>query len=209
MNPRRRPQSRETIGERVLVRPVRRGESICLTPTPLYEYISTEGLAHSLCTMKYSSDISLDNLTAGQIAAIRQATWDLLPQCQDFLTSLVMLDTTNPPGKNYTQCAQLVGGTLRQLGYRVEYIEVPSDQLPILAPKGEDLPRVNVIGRLAGTESASGKTLHVNGHFDVVPIGTLENWKYLPFGAEIHSGRMYGRGTADQKGGMAAQVGVK
>ena len=158
--------------------------------------------------MQHSSDAPLDNLTIGQVASIRKATWDLLPKCKDFLASLVKLDTTNPPVRHYTECAELIGGTLTRLGYRVEYIKVPTDKLPILAPKGEGLPRVNVIGRLAGTESASGKTLHANGHFDAVPIGTLENWKYPPFGAEIHNGRMYGRGTADQKSGIAAQVGV-
>lgn len=156
--------------------------------------------------MAHQSDASLNNLTTAQIAAIRQATWDLLPGCRDFLASLIKLDTTNPPGKNYPECAQLIYSTLLGLGYRTEYVEVPSEQLPVLAPMGDGLPRVNVIGRLAGTDGASGKTLHINGHFDVVPIGTLENWTYPPFGAEIHDGRMYGRGTADMKGGIAAQV---
>ena len=156
--------------------------------------------------MEHSGPSTLDNLTQDQIAAIRQATWDLLPQCRDFLASLVQLDTTNPPGRNYPECAHLIGDTLTQLGYRVEYIDVPSDQLPILAPLGEGLPRTNVIGRLAGTGGTGEKTLHVNGHFDVVPMGTLDNWTYPPFGAETHDGRMYGRGTADQKGGIAAQV---
>lgn len=156
--------------------------------------------------MTYPRDVPpIDHLTASQIAAIRQATWDLLPECSDFLASLVKLDTTNPPGRNYHKCAQLIGSTLDRLGYRVEYVEVPSDQLSVLAPMGDGLPRVNIIGRLAGT---CGKTLHVNGHFDVVPVGTLENWTHAPFGAEIHDGRMYGRGTADMKGGIAAQVRV-
>lgn len=144
------------------------------------------------------------SLTPAQIAAVKQAAADVLPQCRDFLASLVRIDTTNPPGRNYLECAQLIGHTLASLGYAVEYVEVPAEQLPALAPVGEGLPRTNVIGRLRGTEGR--KTLHANGHFDVVPIGAVEDWRYPPFGAEVHGGRMYGRGTSDMKGGIAAQV---
>lgn len=38
----------------------------------------------------------------------------------------------------------------------------------------------------------------VLGHLDVVPLG--DGWKYPPFGGEIHDGKMYGRGAADDKG---------
>lgn len=38
----------------------------------------------------------------------------------------------------------------------------------------------------------------VLGHLDVVPLG--EGWKYPPLGGEIHDGKMYGRGVADDKG---------
>ncbi|KAF9814021.1 hypothetical protein IEO21_05324 [Rhodonia placenta] len=144
------------------------------------------------------------SLTPAQIAAVKQAAADVLPQCRDFLASLVRIDTTNPPGRNYLECAQLIGHTLASLGYAVEYVEVPAEQLPALAPVGEGLPRTNVIGRLRGTEGR--KTLHANGHFDVVPIGAVEDWRYPPFGAEVHGGRMYGRGTSDMKGGIAAQI---
>ncbi|KZT67140.1 acetylornithine deacetylase [Daedalea quercina L-15889] len=156
--------------------------------------------------MVRTADTVLDNLAAAQIAAIKQATWDVLPKCQEFLRSLIQIDTTNPPGSNYPECAKLIGDTLCELGYAVQYVEVPSDQLGALAPMGQGLPRVNVIGRHSGTQAGTGKTLHVNGHFDVVPIGVSENWKYPPFGGEVHNGRMYGRGTADMKGGIAAQI---
>ena len=44
------------------------------------------------------------------------------------------------------------------------------------------------------------------GHTDVVPTGPLENWKHPPFGAEIHDGLIYGRGTSDMKSSIAAMV---
>jgi succinyl-diaminopimelate desuccinylase len=44
------------------------------------------------------------------------------------------------------------------------------------------------------------------GHTDVVPPGNLAAWTHPPFGAEIVDGRLYGRGTEDMKGGVAASV---
>lgn len=44
------------------------------------------------------------------------------------------------------------------------------------------------------------------GHLDVVPVGDEQGWTYPPFGAEIHNGRLYGRGAVDMKGAVAAFV---
>ena len=42
------------------------------------------------------------------------------------------------------------------------------------------------------------------GHTDVVPTGPVEDWDSDPFSTEIRNGKLYGRGTADMKGGIAA-----
>jgi len=44
------------------------------------------------------------------------------------------------------------------------------------------------------------------GHTDVVPTGPEENWKYPPFEPTVENGMLYGRGTADMKGSLAAMV---
>ena len=44
------------------------------------------------------------------------------------------------------------------------------------------------------------------GHTDVVPVGDAAGWTVDPFGAEIRDGIMYGRGTSDMKGAIAAFV---
>jgi len=44
------------------------------------------------------------------------------------------------------------------------------------------------------------------GHVDVVPEGDASNWKHAPFGGEIASGRIYGRGAIDDKGPVIAAV---
>ncbi|MEM1374905.1 MAG: succinyl-diaminopimelate desuccinylase [Pseudomonadota bacterium] len=51
-----------------------------------------------------------------------------------------------------------------------------------------------------------GRTFGFNGHTDVVPVGDASAWTYPPFGAEIHDGYLYGRGSTDMKSGVAAFV---
>ena len=48
------------------------------------------------------------------------------------------------------------------------------------------------------------ETVAVMAHLDVVPEGT--GWLYPPYGAEIHDGAMYGRGTADDKGAAVSAL---
>ncbi len=65
-------------------------------------------------------------------------------------------------------------------------------------------PRVNVFGRLAGARPRPA--LHFNGHFDVVPANDPEAWTRDPFGGEVAGGHLYGRGSGDQKAGIAASI---
>lgn len=64
--------------------------------------------------------------------------------------------------------------------------------------------RPNVVGRHAG--SGGGKSLILNAHVDVVDAGDPARWTYPPFAAEIHDGRLYGRGTCDMKAGLVANL---
>lgn len=64
---------------------------------------------------------------------------------------------------------------------------------------------VNRDGMIGYAEYGSGKEMvAVLGHLDVVPEG--KGWTYPPFGAEIHDGKMYGRGTTDDKGPTVASL---
>ena len=115
----------------------------------------------------------------------------------DFAARLVKIPTVNPPGDEYEACANLIGDQLRAHGADV-------DLLPAIGrvEHTPQHPRINVIGRLAG--SGSGPAIHLNGHFDVVPTGL--GWTRDPFGGEIVDGRLYGRGSCDMKAGIAAAV---
>lgn len=61
----------------------------------------------------------------------------------------------------------------------------------------------NVVGRIG---PGTGPRLLYDGHLDVVGIGDPAAWTYDPFGADIVDGVLYGRGSADMKGGLASLV---
>ena len=64
--------------------------------------------------------------------------------------------------------------------------------------------RPNVI--ITWTAGAGDRKLMFEGHTDVVTAGDASAWRYDPFGAEIVGRRMYGRGTNDTKGNLAAML---
>ncbi len=67
-------------------------------------------------------------------------------------------------------------------------------------------PRHNVVATFRG--SGRGPTLILNGHIDTVTPGDESRWTHPPFAAEVVDGRLYGRGAADMKGGLAAILGA-
>jgi succinyl-diaminopimelate desuccinylase len=64
--------------------------------------------------------------------------------------------------------------------------------------------RPNII--ISGLHGPGKRTLMFEGHTDVVTPGDVSAWRYDPFGAEIVGRRMYGRGTNDTKGNLAAML---
>lgn len=60
----------------------------------------------------------------------------------------------------------------------------------------------NVIGRIIGKRP--GKKVLFDGHIDTVPVANPAAWHHDPFKGEIVDGRLYGRGTSDMKGAVAA-----
>ena len=64
--------------------------------------------------------------------------------------------------------------------------------------------RPNII--VSGPQGPQDRTLMFEGHTDVVTPGDVSAWQYDPFGAKIVGRRMYGRGTNDTKGNLAAML---
>ena len=132
-----------------------------------------------------------------QEPAVLRAVDAIAHEMVDFLQGLTRIPTVNPPGEEYRAGAEFIGGKLKEFGYDCRF--VAADGRPEHTPTH---PRINVIGHIAG--SGPGPRLHFNGHFDVVPVG--EGWTVDPFAGLLRDGKLYGRGTTDQKAGIAASI---
>lgn len=64
--------------------------------------------------------------------------------------------------------------------------------------------RPNIVGTLKG--AGGGRSLLLNGHTDVIPVGKGEGWSDDPWSGRIKNGRIYGRGTCDMKSGVASHI---
>ena len=125
--------------------------------------------------------------------AIRARREDLVSLTRE----MVQVPTLNPPGNNYREICEMIGARLAGLGFATEYIRAEG------TPGDSDrYPRWNLVARREG--GRPGPCVHFNGHTDVVEVG--QGWTTDPFGGEEIDGRIYGRGTCDMKGGIAAAI---
>jgi succinyl-diaminopimelate desuccinylase len=111
----------------------------------------------------------------------------------DLTARLVRCNSVWDPqaGTGEADTAALAAGWARDRGFEVTQETV--------APG-----RPNVIVRW--TAGPGRRTLMFEGHTDVVTPGDLSRWHVDPFGAQIKNGRMFGRGTNDTKGNLAAML---
>ncbi|MGD8505621.1 MAG: ArgE/DapE family deacylase [Candidatus Bathyarchaeota archaeon] len=114
----------------------------------------------------------------------------------DLLSKMVAIDTDSISKKGYDKCASLIIKEAERNSLDVEIID---------GEKGakDGLPRPNVIMTL---DAGSDVTLLIESHFDIVPPGP--NWTYPAFKLTVEDGKAYGRGSADNKSGIAAAVGA-
>jgi succinyl-diaminopimelate desuccinylase len=110
---------------------------------------------------------------------------------------LVRIPTVNPPGDCYEDCARLIGERLARRGFTIEYLRAEGERAD-----SDRYPRTNIVARREG--GSPGPCIHFNGHIDVVEPG--EGWTRDPFDPVIEDGKLYGRGTCDMKGGLAAAI---
>ncbi len=103
---------------------------------------------------------------------------------------------------------RVVADRLSRLGFRVRRVEIDppgddSDPTWGYPPSPYD-GRTCVVGRIEGT--GSGRSLHLSGHVDVVPVESAQEWEHDPWAGEVSGGRVWGRGAGDMKAGLAAYV---
>ena len=128
---------------------------------------------------------------------LREAVSSFFPELAENLAGLVAIPSISASGSHSgevrrtgEECARL----LADAGYRdVQLLEVEG-------------AHPAVYGHLPGPEGAP--TVLLYAHYDVQPVGDLEVWETEPFDAVVKEGRMYGRGTADDKCGVIAHLGA-
>jgi acetylornithine deacetylase len=113
------------------------------------------------------------------------------------LADLIRINSINPTlvegGAGEREISEYVATALGSLGLEVRKLESQTD-------------RVSVIGVLQGTNTTrkggGAKSLMLNAHYDTVGVEGMDE----PFSAAIHDGKMFGRGSYDMKGSLAAQM---
>lgn len=101
---------------------------------------------------------------------------------------LVQIDTVNPPG-NELHAVRFLAPLLEKAGFTVVEHPYGPGRSSLVAHKGRtDTPSVLL-----------------SGHLDTVPFGA-QPWSFPPLGASLAAGKLYGRGAADMKGGVAVLV---
>ncbi|MBI1395218.1 MAG: ArgE/DapE family deacylase [Betaproteobacteria bacterium] len=131
---------------------------------------------------------------------------DLQPELHRTLAALVRFPSVlgeEASAQDYME------GLFHGLGLAVDRFEVRDEDLahvPGFAPPvGRFHRHDNVVAEFRPRRQL-GRSLILNGHIDVVPVGAAELWTTPPFEPVVRDGRMYGRGSGDMKAGIAAYV---
>lgn len=148
--------------------------------------------------------------TQAAVSQYRQALSMRREELIELTQALIRIPTLNPPGHYYGDICDFLTERLRPRGFECQLLRAegtPGDS--------EQFPRWNLMARHHGgglrAENRSGfgelsnaECVHFNSHIDVVEVGA--GWTVDPFGGDLINDRIYGRGSCDMKGGLAASI---
>ena len=103
----------------------------------------------------------------------------------DLAIELISKPSVTPDDHN---CQNIMAKRLQVLGFNNEHL------------------RFADVDNLWSRRGTTGPLFVFAGHTDVVPTGPVSKWSCEPFKPEIRDGQLYGRGTADMKGSLAAMI---
>jgi acetylornithine deacetylase len=143
---------------------------------------------------------------------------DHVAESVEFLQDLIRIRSVNPVFKDSEpieekRCQELLADALRDLGFTDFDMWEPDPVVlrerylgrPGYTPERRFENRPNLVARLPG--SGGGRSLFLTGHVDVVNADPEEeDWDHDPWAAVVEDGKVYGRGSADMKAGLAAMV---
>ena len=109
---------------------------------------------------------------------------DVIP----LLKKLIQFNTENPPGRTI-EAVKFIANILKSGGIKCEIQEYEEGHANLIAEYGE-----------------GEKSIILTGHIDTVISGDKKRWTYPPLSGEEHDGHIYGRGSTDMKGAVAAFI---
>lgn len=112
-----------------------------------------------------------------------------LQECENLLKELVQINTCQPEGNE----EKLVDAIIEKLPENMTCIKIPHTK-----------DRASLIVKVVGKQDKGGVAFV--GHIDTVACDKIEEWKFPPHQAIVKEDVMYGRGTADMKGGVVAML---
>ncbi|MGM0608429.1 MAG: YgeY family selenium metabolism-linked hydrolase [Candidatus Muiribacteriota bacterium] len=99
---------------------------------------------------------------------------------------------------------------LQQMVQTKSYSKKEEDVVKLITSKMNELEfdevKIDGLGNAMGRMGHGDKVIFYDGHIDTVEVVDEKEFKFPPFAAEIHEGKMYGRGTVDEKSGVACMV---
>ena len=109
-------------------------------------------------------------------------------------------------GGQETAAQRNIAAKMESLGLGVELWDIDFEKLRSHPAFSMPIPRNVGIGVVGGYGEGNGRSLIINGHIDVVSPGDESKWRYPPWKGTLAEGRVYGRGSADMKGGIVAAL---
>jgi succinyl-diaminopimelate desuccinylase len=111
---------------------------------------------------------------------------DLQQDVVDLTRRLLAFDTINPPGQEI-QSMEFCASWLRNIGFECTLHRHSATRGSLIATRG----------------TGEGRSLCLSGHLDTVPLGDAP-WRWSPFNGQVEGDRLFGRGSSDMKGAVAA-----
>ena len=106
------------------------------------------------------------------------------------LKRLVRQPSISAQDSGVKECAELLASMMREDG--IDTRVLPTRGQPVVVGKGRPV--------------TDAPTVLIYGHYDVQPVDPLDAWESPPFEPTVRNGRLYGRGTGDNKGQLLAQL---
>jgi acetylornithine deacetylase len=149
------------------------------------------------------SPVSLDPGLEAEILAAVQASEADLTSLLSTLVRFPSLLGAEASAQDYLE-GLFQGMGLKTLRFAVHDEELA--HLPGYSPAVGSWPRHDNVVATHRPRAPQGRSLILNGHIDVVPVGAAQLWSAPPFEPVVRDGRLYGRGAGDMKAGIAAYI---